>query len=122
MRAQVDGAADVELVPHAVVAPQVLAVAPVTGALATRGTTNRNARGSVRDRAARRAFLLATFGDGTTAPCYRCALELVDATITVDRIVPGRDGGTYRRGNIRPACGPCNSSTGGALARHGATR
>jgi hypothetical protein len=42
---------------------------------------------------------------------------LDDATITVDRIVPGRDGGTYRRNNIRPACGPCNSETGGALAR-----
>lgn len=85
-----------------------------------RGTTNRNARGSVYDRAARRAFLLTAFGDGTTAPCYRCGTELTDSTITVDRIVPGRDGGTYRRANIRPACGPCNSETGGALARRSA--
>jgi hypothetical protein len=82
-----------------------------------RGTSNRNARGSSYDRRARRAFLLATFGDGDTCPCYRCGATLDDSTITVDRIVPGRDGGTYRRGNIRPACGPCNSETGGALAR-----
>lgn len=85
--------------------------------LARRGTSNRNARGSTYDRAARRRFLLAKFGDGETAPCYRCGVELTGSTITVDRIVPGRDGGTYRRNNIRPACGPCNSETGGALAR-----
>lgn len=35
-------------------------------------------------------------------------------TITVDRYpVAGRDGGTYRRGNIRPACAPCNYAEGG---------
>jgi excisionase family DNA binding protein len=33
----------------------------------------------------------------------------------VDRVVPGADGGGYSRGNIRPSCRPCNSSTGGAL-------
>lgn len=83
---------------------------------AARGTTNRNARGSSYDRAARRRFLLAQFGDGTTAPCYRCMVPLTDATITVDRIVPGVLGGRYIRTNIRPACSPCNSETGGALA------
>lgn len=36
--------------------------------------------------------------------------------LTVDRIIPGCKGGTYRRNNIRPACGGCNSETGGALA------
>lgn len=36
--------------------------------------------------------------------------------LTIDRIIPGCYGGTYRRNNIRPACGPCNSDTGGALA------
>jgi 5-methylcytosine-specific restriction endonuclease McrA len=82
-----------------------------------RGTTNRNARGNTADRAARRAFLLANFGNGTTAPCYRCGIELTNDTITVDRIVPGRDGGRYTRDNIRPACAPCNSETGGMLAR-----
>lgn len=82
----------------------------------TRGTTNSNARGSTADRAARRAYLLETFGDGTTAPCFYCTRPLTDATITVDRIIPGAVGGTYKRDNIRPACGPCNSSRGGRLA------
>lgn len=86
---------------------------------ARRGTSNSNARGAARDRRARRAWLLATFGDGRTCRCYRCDAELDESTISVDRIVPGRDGGTYRRDNIRPACRGCNSSTGGALARRG---
>lgn len=111
-------------------------------ALATRGTTNRNARGSVYDRAARRAWLLSTFradhdvieivladgqeplsvavahGEGELAcRCYRCGRLLTDRTLTVDRIRPGCDGGTYARTNIRPCCSGCNSETGGALAR-----
>lgn len=88
-----------------------------TSVKSTRGTSNTNARGSSADRLARRQFLLGKFGDGTTAPCYRCNVALTMDTITVDRVIPGRDGGTYRRDNIRPACGPCNSETGGALAR-----
>lgn len=51
-----------------------------------------------------------------TCRCYRCGDLLVDGTLTVDRIIPGVKGGTYRRNNIRPACGACNSETGGALA------
>lgn len=51
-----------------------------------------------------------------TCRCYRCGGLLVDGTLTVDRIIPGCKGGTYRRDNIRPACGGCNSETGGALA------
>ncbi len=82
-----------------------------------RGTTNRDDRGNTRDRAARRAYLLRTFGDGTTAPCYRCHAPLTDATISVDRIVPGCRGGRYVRGNIRPACLHCNSETGARLRR-----
>ncbi len=55
-------------------------------------------------------------GDGVAAcRCYRCAVLLTVDTVTVDRIIPGCKGGTYRRNNIRPACGPCNSETGGAL-------
>lgn len=84
--------------------------------VARRGTSNTNDRGSSYDRAARRAFLLAKHGDGVTCPCYRCGVTLDDATITVDRIRPGCDGGRYTRDNIRPACAPCNSETGGALA------
>lgn len=48
--------------------------------------------------------------------CYRCGRLLTVQTVTVDRIIPGCEGGTYRRNNIRPACGTCNSETGGALA------
>lgn len=49
------------------------------------------------------------------APCYRCGLILTFDTITVDRIVPGIEGGRYIRKNIRPACAPCNCETGGQL-------
>jgi hypothetical protein len=48
--------------------------------------------------------------------CFRCGILLTIVTLTVDRIIPGCKGGTYRRDNIRPACGPCNSETGGSLA------
>ena len=51
--------------------------------------------------------------------CYRCGKLLSVETVTVDRIIPGCQGGTYRRDNIRPACGECNSVTGGALRRGG---
>lgn len=48
--------------------------------------------------------------------CYRCGKLLTFETLTVDRIIPGKFGGTYRRNNIRPACKTCNESTGGKLA------
>lgn len=51
--------------------------------------------------------------------CYRCGRLLVFETLTVDRIIPGCQGGTYRRTNIRPACGPCNEKTGGGVRRKG---
>jgi 5-methylcytosine-specific restriction endonuclease McrA len=85
----------------------------------SRGTTNRNARGNTDDRASRRRFLLTKHGDGQTCPCYRCETTLTEATLTVDRIVPGVQGGRYTRDNIRPACGPCNSETGGGLSGRG---
>jgi 5-methylcytosine-specific restriction endonuclease McrA len=120
----------------------------------TRGTTNKNATGNTRDRAARKRWLLATFAsdvqllrvhneDGTswveiphgpnavvhlmalpyvvkveglpTCRCYRCGKLLHYETLTTDRIIPGCRGGKYRRDNIRPACGMCNSVVGGAL-------
>lgn len=84
----------------------------------TRGTTNRNDRGSASDRRARKAWLIAFFGDGITAQCSYCRVRVTLATITVDRYpIPGCQGGTYARDNIRPACGPCNSSYGGRLRR-----
>lgn len=47
--------------------------------------------------------------------CYRCGRLLTYETLTVDRIRPGCEGGTYRRNNIRPACAEDNSETGGHL-------
>ena len=48
--------------------------------------------------------------------CYRCGKLLTLETLTVDRIIPGCEGGRYVRTNIRPACSDCNEETGGALA------
>lgn len=88
---------------------------------APRGTTNRNDRGNAADRAVRKQWLLDTFGDGTTARCClrlsaKCPTTVTFETITVDRWpVPGHEGGRYVRGNIRPACGSCNSADGAAV-------
>lgn len=79
--------------------------------MSRRGTTNTNVRGSSYDRRRRKQWLLDTFGDGTTAPCSfdGCEKMLTFKTMTVDRFpLAGEDGGTYKRNNIRPACGPCN--------------
>lgn len=99
----------------------------------TRGTSNANARGNSRDRAARRKWLVTAWRadedvymtvtvDSVADPvpacrCYRCGALLTEQTVTVDRIVPGCKGGRYVRGNIRPACAGCNSETGGGLRR-----
>ena len=91
----------------------------------TTGTTNGNARGSVADRRRRRAWLMSAWASDIPGfvRCYRCGVLLHNPDdgerytthpLTVDRIVPGCQGGTYRRTNIRPACGECNSETGGA--------
>jgi len=98
----------------------------------SRGTTNKNVTGNSKDRAARRRRLVDRFGWWVTLPdgtvvgivcCYRCAVPLLqdaddDApgqSVTVDRIVPGCQGGTYEDGNTRPCCGPCDEETGGYL-------
>jgi hypothetical protein len=113
-----------------------------TKPLATRGTSNGNARGSSEARRRRRTWLVETYradvdvqvielfhgpllvpvtasqgADGAqpACRCYRCGALLTADTVTVDRIKPGCRGGTYARTNIRPACGPCNSETGGPL-------
>lgn len=76
-------------------------------------------RGSSADRRRRRAWLLspeagilqdgefvAFGGDGESVPCWwKCGREVTDSTVEADRIIPG---GSYRRGNIVPACRPCN--------------
>lgn len=114
-----------------------------TKAPARRGTTNGNARGGSDDRRRRREWLVQTYranvdvvviqlragtelivdvshgteGARTACRCYRCGLLLTVDTVTVDRIKPGCQGGTYARTNIRPACGTCNSSTGATTRR-----
>lgn len=101
----------------------------VTEGPCRRGTSNGNQRGSAAGRRARRRYLVDTFGwrlaDGTgIVCCYRCAVPLLEhddpeapgQAVTVDRIVPGVEGGRYTRDNIRPACGACNSETGAHLA------
>lgn len=112
--------------------------------LARRGTSNTNDRGSAEDRSKRREWLVQTyradmdlsdfevyppgwqrphyvqvpFGSGQAAcRCYRCGTLLSVDTVTVDRIIPGCQGGTYRRNNIRPACSTCNSFTGATTRR-----
>lgn len=92
--------------------------------LRTRGTTNGNRRGSTADRRARKLWLLKTYRanlsltrNGGYCRCYRCGCLLDVHTLTVDRIIPGVHGGTYRRNNIRPACGTCNSKHGGAVRK-----
>lgn len=85
-----------------------------------RSTSNQNARGSSKDRRARKIWLLSPAaghgGDGTSVPCaFRCGARVTIETIFVDRIVPGCYGGTYARSNIQPACGPCSHAEGGRL-------
>lgn len=104
-----------------------------------RSTTNSNARGSTKDRRVRRRWLVQEFranvdvveiriaGGGTfltevpvgtgvaACRCYRCGVLLTESSVSPDRIQPGVDGGSYRRGNIRPACVPCQCSTGGTI-------
>lgn len=112
-------------------------------AMSERGTTNGNARGSAEDRRKRRAWIMGAWASDRPGfvRCYRCGALLYNADadagpfehawqqyvvlsgkahpLTIDRIVPGCQGGTYRRNNIRPACGACNSETGGASRRKG---
>lgn len=94
---------------------------------------NGNERGNNDSRRKRRAWLMVTYASDVTGlvRCYRCGCLLFNPDqggpyveqlhhnplpLTIDRIIPGCQGGTYRRSNIRPACLPCNSSTGAKLA------
>jgi 5-methylcytosine-specific restriction endonuclease McrA len=66
----------------------------------------------------RKLWLLQEFGNGVVAACaFGCGVLVDLDTITVDRIIPKKYGGTYKRDNIRPACAKCNSSDGARLAR-----
>lgn len=72
-------------------------------------------RGSSYDRRRRREWLLQAFGDGERCACAHCGCDLDVETLTVDRVIPGSRGGTYRRENIVPACLPCNVRRGDAV-------
>lgn len=66
-------------------------------------TDGADKRGNSRDRAARRAWILLTFGDGTSAPCAltlvgSCAGTVTNETMEVDRIIPGAQGGPVHTG------------------------
>ena len=63
------------------------------------------------------ATMLTAYGEAVALG--HLARVLSTYPLTIDRIVPGCQGGTYRRNNIRPACGTCNSETGGATRRKG---
>ena len=106
---------------------------------ARRGTSNGNSSGSAEDRRRRRKWLIETYradvdadihlrstdgklwevplGEGHPAcRCFRCGRLMAEGfqdLLTVDRIIPGCKGGTYRRNNIRPECRYCASSRGG---------
>lgn len=69
-----------------------------------------DARGNSRDRAARKLWMLATFGNGAECECVHCGDTLNYETVEADRVVPGNHGGTYRRDNVQPSCRPCNAS------------
>lgn len=73
-------------------------------------------RGNNKDRAARKRWLLSHFGTGTKVDCAHCERELNYDTVTADRIIPGHEGGSYRRENIIPSCILCNKKRfGGEL-------
>lgn len=73
-----------------------------------RGSSNSNQRGNSSDRRARKKWVLETFGDGKTAPCFLCKWPMHPEQMEIDRIIPDFLGGTYKRDNIRPACPTCN--------------
>lgn len=77
-----------------------------------RGHRNTNERGNAKQRRARKQWLLNTFGDGESAPCFECGTAVTFDTIFVDRIIPHEEGGTYRRDNIRPHCASCSCKQG----------
>jgi 5-methylcytosine-specific restriction endonuclease McrA len=76
---------------------------------------NGNDRGSAADRRARLAWIFRVFGVDGIVTCTFCAVPLLPEDCTVDRIVPGCKGGRYVRGNIRPACKPCQDEQGGRI-------
>lgn len=81
-------------------------------------TGNGNQRGGAAQRRELKVWMLAEFGDGITVECaFGCGRRLFYSEITKDRFpVPGRKGGKYVKGNVRPACMSCNAREGAKQA------
>ncbi len=85
-------------------------------------TSHANERGSARQRRARKEWLVAEYGwPDPVEPslglvcCWLCDGVMILEDVTVDRVVPGIEGGRYVKGNIRPACLADNLERGGRL-------
>lgn len=81
-------------------------------------TGNKNQRPNSYAGRALKVWMLAEFGDGITVPCsFGCGRMLFYSEITKDRFpIPGRKGGRYAKGNVRPACMSCNAREGARQA------
>ena len=78
----------------------------------TRGS-NKNDVPSAAVRRELKCWMLGTMGDGITVDCALCGKPLLYSQITKDRYpIPGRRGGRYVKGNIRPMCLSCNAADG----------
>lgn len=66
-------------------------------------------RGSSHDRARRKVWMLAFYGNHETAPCTHCGKDLTYTELEADRIIPG---GSYARTNVQPSCRSCNIRRG----------
>lgn len=103
-----------------------------------RAASERNGRGSAEDRRRRKTWLvehwradvdlppddktwiLTTMVRGSGVPacrCWECGKLLTVKTVIPDRIVPGCEGGTYRRENLRPHCKDCSERQGGQIGQ-----
>lgn len=84
---------------------------PVTS---SRGTSNKNQTPNSAHRRRLRQHCIDRDGNGTTVLCaFDCGTELTVETATLDRYpIGGHAGGTYRKDNVRAACGSCNSRHG----------
>jgi hypothetical protein len=65
-------------------------------------------RGSSAQRRRNREVMLEQFGDGEKCPCVNCGVMLSMDTVSLDRIIPGSDGGRYRQANLIPMDYDCN--------------
>jgi hypothetical protein len=66
-------------------------------------------RPSYSQRQAIAAGLVKESGDGKTCPCTWCGRTLEPSTVSLDRLVPGSQGGPYKDWNLTPSCYGCNN-------------